>query len=140
MLTVHQLASVVAADLSPHEVEHELRRARRFAYHGQAKITMSSAPNAPSQEVSVLDLSARGLRMLYPVRLARGATFVARLPRIGQPELAVLCTVAHCQQRPNGMFTIGVEFTCVLSDAPTAEDNEETQNRIRSAILHPESD
>ena len=133
MLTVHQLASVVAADSSPEEVEHEVRRARRFVYHGQAKIALSSSPDAPLLEVTLSDLSARGFRMIYTARLARGTTFVARLPRISQPDLSVLCTVAHCQQRPNGLFTIGVEFTCVLSES--AEPSEE--ERIRSAILNP---
>jgi hypothetical protein len=137
MLTVHQLASVVAADLSPEEVGHDLRRARRFAYHGQIKIALSSAPDAPWQEVSVVDLSARGLRLVYPARLSRGTTFVARMPRIGQPDLGVLCTVAHSQQRPNGMFTCGVEFTCVLSDGPDSESAGEMQERIRAAILKP---
>src|SRR4051794_27370388 len=108
MLTVNQLASVVAADLSPEEAEHEVRRARRFAYQGQVKIAMSSSPDAEFKEVSLMDLSARGMRMIYPAKLARGTTFVARLPRMGGPELAVLCTVAHCQSRASGIFTIGV--------------------------------
>ena len=139
MLTVNQLASVVAADLSPEESKHDLRRARRFAYHGQVKIAMSSSPDAEFKEVSLMDLSARGMRMIYPAKLSRGTTFVACLPRMGGPELAVLCTVAHCQSRANGMFNVGVEFTCVLSESTPADASTETQNRIRSAILSPNS-
>lgn len=135
MLTVHQLASVVAADLSPESLNHEVRRARRFAYHGQIRISLSAAADAETQEVSVVDLSARGLRFNYPRELARGTTFVARLPRCEGPELVVLCTVAHAQARPNGMFTIGVEFTCVMSEAH--EPDAEMQERIRQAILNP---
>jgi hypothetical protein len=137
LLTVHQLASVVAADLSPEESEHDVRRARRFAYQGQVKIAMSSSPDAEFKEVSLMDLSARGMRMVYPAKLSRGTTFVARLPRIDGPELAVLCTVAHCQTRASGMFTVGVEFTCVLAEPTPADISDETQTRIRSAILSP---
>ena len=64
MLTVNQLASVVAADLSPEESEHDVRRARRFTYNGQVKIAMSSSPDAEFKEVSLMDLSARGMRMI----------------------------------------------------------------------------
>src|SRR5438046_2485715 len=117
MLTVHQLASVVAADLSPETTNHEVRRARRFAYNGQIRISLSAASGTEAEEVSVIDLSARGLRFTYTRELVRGATFVARLPRCEGPELVVLCTVAHSQSRPNGLFTIGVEFTCVMSEA-----------------------
>ena len=135
MLTVNQLASVVAADLSPEESEHDVRRARRFTYQGQVKIAMSSSPDAEFKEVSLMDLSARGMRMIYPAKLSRGTTFVARLPRMGGPELQVLCTVAHCQTRASGMFTIGVEFTCVIAEPTPQDASPETQDRIRSAIL-----
>src|SRR4051812_42053299 len=106
MLTVQQLASVVAADLSPETLSHEVRRARRFAYHGQIRISLSAAADTEIEEVSVIDLSARGLRFTYTRELIRGATFVARLPRCQGQELVVLCTVAHSQPRPNGLFTI----------------------------------
>jgi len=139
MLTVNQLASVVAADLSPEDSQHEARRARRFVYHGQVKIAMSSAPDAEWREVSLMDLSARGMRMVYPARLSRGTTFIARLPRLEGRELLVVCTVAHCQTRSSGMFTVGVEFTCVLSESLAPEDAAELEQRIRSAILSPNS-
>ena len=38
-----------------------------------------------------------------------------------------------------GMFNVGVEFTCVLSESTPADASTETQNRIRSAILSPNS-
>jgi PilZ domain-containing protein len=135
MLTVHQLASVVAADLSPESLEHDVRRARRFPYHGQIRISLDASNKAESEDVSVVDLSARGLRFVYPTRFARGATFVARLPRYGGEELVILCTVAHCQIRPNGMFTVGVEFTCVLTQSTETESSDAAQDRIRHAIL-----
>ena len=135
MLTVHQLASVVAADLTPETTHHEVRRARRFAYHGQIRISHGAESGAEAEEVSVVDLSARGLRFTYTRQLARGTTFVARLPRCEDPELVVLCTVAHAQSRPNGLFTIGVEFTCVMSEAH--EPDAEMKARISQAILSP---
>ncbi|HEY8751832.1 MAG TPA: PilZ domain-containing protein [Tepidisphaeraceae bacterium] len=136
MLTVHQLASVVAADLSPESLNHDVRRARRFAYHGQIQISFSADHAGETEEVSVIDISARGLRLIHPRRLPRGTTLVAHLPRYGSDELTVLCTVAHCQIRPNGLFTIGVEFTCVTTDSAGEPDCTE-QDRIRAAILTP---
>jgi hypothetical protein len=135
MLTVHQLASVVAADLSPESLEHDVRRARRFPYHGQIRISVDANDEAETEDVSVMDLSARGLRFVNPKRFARGATFVARLPRYGGDELVILCTVAHCQVRSNGMFTVGVEFTCVLTESTETESSDAAQDRIRDAIL-----
>jgi hypothetical protein len=136
MLTVHQLASVVAADLSPETVNNDVRRARRFAYHGQIQITMGTDPSEGTEEVSVIDISARGLRLIHPRKLTRGTTFVGRLPRYAGEDLSVLCTVAHCQVRPNGLYTIGVEFTCVMGDPHDQQDCTE-QDRIRAAILTP---
>jgi hypothetical protein len=136
MLTVHQLASIVAADLSPEGLEHDVRRARRFAYHGQIHISMSREHADETEEVSVIDLSARGLRLIHPKKFSRGTTFVARLPRYGEDTLSILCTVAHCQIRPNGLYTIGVEFSCVMND-PSAESDGLTEDRIRAAILTP---
>jgi hypothetical protein len=132
MLTAQQLAAIVAADLTPNGTDQELRRARRFAYHGQIRIQLNEAETQP-EAVSVLDISARGLRIVYPTEFPRGATFVAHLPRYQTTPLRVLCTVAHSQPRANGLFTVGVEFTCVLSEPATID--ERTQERIRRAIL-----
>jgi PilZ domain-containing protein len=132
MLTAQQLASIVAADLTPDTLGNELRRARRFQYHGQILIQFSEADSQP-EAISVLDISARGLRIVHPTEFQRGASFVAQLPRYQTTPLRVLCTVAHCQPRANGLFTVGVEFTCVLSE-PGATD-ERAQERIRRAIL-----
>jgi hypothetical protein len=132
MLTVQQLAAIVAADLAPDSTDHELRRARRFAFHGQIQIQFSEADSQP-EAVTVLDIAARGLRVVHPTELPRGATFVAQLPRYQSTPLRVLCTVAHSQPRANGLFTVGAEFTCVLSE-PGAVD-ERAQERIRRAIL-----
>jgi hypothetical protein len=132
MLTAQQLASIVAADLTPDATDNELRRARRFAYHGQIQIQFSQADSQP-EAVSVVDISARGLRIIHPTEFPRGTTFVAQLPRYQTTALKVLCTVAHSQQRANGLFTVGAEFTCVLSEP--GEIDERAQERIRRAIL-----
>jgi len=132
MLTAQQLAAIVAADLTPDAPDQELRRARRFAYHGQIQIQFSQADSQP-EAVSVLDISARGLRIIHPTEFPRGATFVAQMPRYQTTPLRVLCTAAHCQPRANGLFTIGAEFTCVLSEP--GETDERAQERIRRAIL-----
>lgn len=132
MLTAHQLAAIVAADLAPDATDHELRRARRFAYHGQIEIQFSQADSQP-EAVSVLDISARGLRIIHPSEFPRGVTFVAQMPRYQQSSLRILCTVAHSQPRANGLFTIGAEFTCVLSEP--GDVDERAQERIRRAIL-----
>jgi hypothetical protein len=131
MLTAKQLASIMAADMAPDTRGHELRRARRFPYHGEIQIRLQ---NSHLQEtVTVLDISTRGLRINCSHDLPRNATFVAVFPRFEGRELLVLCTVAHCHGHANRLFTIGAEFTCVLAE--TTPTDAKSQDRIRQAIL-----
>ena len=130
MLTAKQLASIMAADMAPDTRAHELRRARRFPYHGQIQIRLQNSEL--EEPVTVLDLSTRGLSINCPHNLCRNSTFVAIFPRFEGRELSVLCTVAHCRAHANRLFTIGAEFTCVLGDT-TADAR--SQDRIRQAIL-----
>jgi hypothetical protein len=132
MLTARQLASIMAAGASTSDIGHELRRARRFPYHGEIQIRLQNSDVLES--VSVLDISTRGLRINCSHNLARNATFVAIFPRFEGKELSVLCTVAHCRGHANRLFTIGAEFTCVLDEPAPADPK--SQDRIRQAILN----
>jgi hypothetical protein len=131
MLTAKQIASIVAADMAADATGHDLRRRRRFAYQGQIQIRLER--NDEPETVSVIDIATHGVRISYSRELQRHATFVARFPRYEGHDLSVLCTVAHCQAHANRLYTIGAEFTCVL----TADEkpSSETEDRIREALL-----
>lgn len=134
MLSAEQFASILKS-AGPDEAKPEHRQARRVPHRGDIMVTLNPGAGAPPQTVAVKDLSARGVGIVCPVEVARGGTFLAHLPRRAAGTLTVLCTVAHCQSLSDGLFAIGAEFTCVVSEpAPVAVRDAEV-DRIRQAIL-----
>jgi len=136
MLSAEQFASILKTGTQPYDAQPGMRRAPRVPHRGQVSITFNSARGELRQAVALRDLSARGIGLLYRTSLASGSTFVAHLPREAGGELAVLCTVAHCQPLPDGLFAIGAEFTCVITNSPQDMSNRGEMDRIRTAVLN----
>ena len=124
----------------PSFAEHDKRRAPR----ARLNIRVSIIPDFTGEgvgplEVEMRDFSSRGIRLLHSRSLPRGGQFVLELPQTGGDPVRILCSIVHCRQTPEGLFSIGAEFTCALragkrpeSAAPTSAGERE---RIRQSIL-----
>jgi hypothetical protein len=121
------------------------RRAHRVELSNRVTI-VPYADGQPRAGVGVelRDVSPRGLRFLHSQQLPVGAQFVLELAQAGGDPLTILCTVAHSEPTPQGPFSTGAEFTCVLpaggkpgkpAPQPSALNRLNEQDRIRHSIL-----
>ena len=86
-----------------------------------AIIPYKSGVAGESVNVWVRDISAGGLGLIHTRAMETGEEFVITLPRIDGTELPVVCSVAHCASLAPELFTIGAQFTSVLSQELPAQ-------------------
>lgn len=147
-LSAKQFAEIVAqlvadAPKSTGDGASEKRRASRVALDYRATIIpYDDGVARDGVGVEVRDFSPRGIRFLHSARFPRGTQFVLELPQQTGGPLTILCTVVHCRVTPEGPFSTGAEFTCVLRSEKSAKtpptnanDRLSEADRIRHSIL-----
>jgi hypothetical protein len=142
-LSAKQFAEVVGvlkADSTASVAGHDKRRARRVAIDNRATIIpYVDGVAGEGVGVEIRDFSPRGIRFLHSERLARGEQFVLEVPQQTGEPVCILCTVVHCRVTPEGPFSTGAEFTCVLREAKASKSSRPEprgeRDRIRNSIL-----
>ncbi len=138
-LSTDQFAAVMKSlENPPPREDAEKRRASRVVHRARVPIVIDHGTEAErTATVTVRDLSPRGIGLLHSERLPRGTPFMIRIDRKDGPAVCVLCTVAHCRLQPGGVYSVGAEFTCVLTKdhAPTAASVRDDVDRIRKSVL-----
>ncbi|MDB5174205.1 MAG: hypothetical protein JWM97_1946 [Phycisphaerales bacterium] len=108
------------------------RRAPRLEYPCRISIQYGENDTRAPEEVTLKDISARGLCFLHASELARGTKLVTHIREEGGATAAVLCTVANCRPLPDGNFAIGANFIKVLSghkgDEPVLQERTDPQD------------
>jgi hypothetical protein len=116
--------------------DHDRRRSQRVKVQTRVPLSLIDDGEARTPApIMVLDVSPRGISVLYPQRLAPGTQFTVQLAG-SLKTITLLCTVMHSRQISNGLYNVGAEFTCVVP----AKDNRKPAdgravNRIRNSIL-----
>lgn len=91
------------------------RRAERLEHPATISIQPGDAEcGAPEEQVTLKDISTRGIGFLRASELARGTRIVAHLRDDGGADAAVLCDVVNCRPLPDGGYTVGASFIKVL--------------------------
>ena len=90
------------------------RRASRLSV--DAECTVIVGDSTEGTVAHIVDISPRGICLLYPTPLQGGGQFVIHLPREDAAPMPMLCTVVHCRRSDN-IYRIGAEFTCVLNES-----------------------
>jgi len=114
------------------------RRSARMELQAQVPISVICDDQcSTTQIVELRDFSARGIAILYPSELKLGQQFIVELRRLKGRAASLLCTVMHARTLPDGRFSIGAEFTCVLQGAPAMKGSENTgeMSRIQKSML-----
>jgi hypothetical protein len=115
---------------------HERRRSQRVKV--QTRLPLSIIHNGDARmpaPIMVLDVSPRGISVLYPQRLAPGTQFTVQLAGTVK-TITLLCTVMHSRQISNGLYNVGAEFTCVVpAKGGRKPADGRAVNRIRNSIL-----
>jgi hypothetical protein len=99
-----------------------------------------ATPGAPAAiVVMVKNLSSRGLALVADREMVAGSQFMFRLARKDETNgvpVDLLCTVVHCEEVADEVYSIGAEFTCIVGDGieNKAGGGDEAQ-RIRTTIL-----
>lgn len=114
--------------------EEDHRRATRVSRQVQITIVeiAKGVPQAPTT-VRVKNLSSRGLGFVRDRAMATGSQFLVHITRELLTPIELLCTVVHCRQLSNEIYSVGAEFTCVTPGA--RQSNPDEMERIRKAIL-----
>jgi hypothetical protein len=111
------------------------RRAARVTRQAQLSIVpIRNGRPGTALTVRVKDLSSRGVGFVHDKRMKAASQFLLRMTREELPPIEILCTVVHCAQVSNEIWSIGAEFTCVAPDAATPSDAIEME-RIRHSML-----
>jgi hypothetical protein len=127
---VHSLGMATSADGPEGQ-----RRAARVSRQAQLSIaTIKNGRPETATTVRVKDLSSRGIGFIHDRRLKESSQFVMRMTREELPPIEILCTVVHCAQVSNEIWSVGAEFTCVAPVAATPDDAIERE-RIRHLML-----
>ena len=150
-LSAELFQQIVAAigEPQPGERPEELRRARRVSHRCSLDITLlpdehdanktgDAARPRGHMRMAMRNLSSRGVSLLSRERLSPGRQFVLSLPHQSGHTTQLLCTIMHSTPLPNGLHTIGAEFTCVLNAPPTAPDpiaGQAERERIRARMM-----
>jgi hypothetical protein len=116
------------------------RRAHRVRLNNRVTIVPDiTGEGAHAVGVELRDFSPRGFRFLYSRALPAGGQFVLELPQAAGERVCMLCSVVHSQQTPEGPFSIGAEFTCVLRSRKRPKSaspaSAKERDRIRKSIL-----
>jgi hypothetical protein len=109
------------------------------AANGAAGNGGTERPAAAGIVVMVKNLSSRGMALVTDREMVTGSQFMFRLARkdeVNGVPVDLLCTVVHCDEVADEVFSIGAEFTCIVGDGISnkAGGGDEAQ-RIRSTIL-----
>jgi len=127
---VHSLGMSAAADGPEGH-----RRAARVSRQAQLSIVpIKNGRPGTGMTVRVKDLSSRGIGFVHDKRMKQASQFLLRMTREELPPIEILCTVVHCAQLSNEIWSIGAEFTCVAPVAATPDDATEME-RIRHSML-----
>jgi hypothetical protein len=72
-----------------------------------------------THQVTIRDMSARGVSFLHDCNWKRGEQFVIQIE--GAPSaIFILCMVAHSREAGKDLYRLGAEFVCVLDRDPHA--------------------
>ena len=140
-LSAEQFADLAASfpGYAAPEGKHERRRAARLELcaHVAIRFLHDNVIALPTP-VAINNFSPRGLGLLHQKQLDPGMQFVTELPRKSGGTISFLCTVMHNRKVSEGLYQIGVEFTCTLRQpvvaAPVEQIASELQ-RIRTSVL-----
>ena len=159
-LTAEQFAEIVGHlnGVASPDSSKDKRRATRIERRTRITITPVAAANSPNGSgggvagnggteraaaagvvVMVKNLSSRGMALVTDREMVTGSQFMFRLARKDETNgvpVDLLCTVVHCDEVADEVFSIGAEFTCIVGDGiqNKAGGGDEAQ-RIRSTIL-----
>jgi hypothetical protein len=141
-LTAEQFAEIVGHlnGIASPDSAKDKRRATRI--ERRTRITISPVPGSGCAQtpspmvVMVKNLSSRGLALTADREVPPGAQFMFRLAREDgrQAPVEILCTSVHCREVTDGVFSVGAEFTCIVTQPTQPQDAGET-SRIRSSML-----
>lgn len=139
-LSAEQYSTVIQSIEGYDPAGKDKRRAPRVVHRCRVPIVLDHGNEAErTVQITVRDLSPRGIGMLHNERIARGTPFIIQIERLGKAKVVILCTVAHCKSQGKDLFAIGAEFTCVLGGSdraqPTAASATEDIARIRRSML-----
>ena len=143
-LSAKQFAEILSglgdAVRDPSFVGSDKRRAHRVQVNNWVTIIADiTGEHAQAVGVELRDISSRGICFLHARTLPAGGQFVLELPQPTGEPVRILCSVVHARQTPDGPFSIGAEFTCVLRDGKrpraAASVSASDRERIRQSIL-----
>jgi hypothetical protein len=131
VLSAEQLAGILNLTLT-RVGGADSRRAPRVECSGRVRVRLG--PEGAAFDAEVKDLSVRGIGIIFPRRLERGASFVTHQGRLVGPGVEVLCVAAHCREVSQGRYLIGAEFAGVIEPSPQPATELEAA-RVRRALL-----
>ena len=122
--------------LRPAFRKEDLRQTTRVPVQSSATILRVGDGGWGKQSVVVRDLSLGGVGLLSPRSMNVGDKFVLLLLREKENPAGVACTVRHCRQVDDGLFSIGGQFVSLLVEGAESGSGEQAQvDRIRRTLL-----
>src|SRR5215212_9567007 len=125
-LTAEQFAEIVGhlSGLAGPDSTRDKRRATRIERRTRVTIspvaggagTATASVETP-MVVMVKNISYRGMALVADREMKPGSQFMLRLAREDANKGApvdLLCTVVHCDEVSDGVFSTGAEFTCIV--------------------------
>jgi hypothetical protein len=131
-LTAEQFAEIVGHlnGIASPDSSKDKRRATRIERRtriaispiGSGGAAPAEAAGAPVKPVVVMvkNLSSRGMAMVADREMKVASQFMLKLAREDARSGAaveLLCTVVHCEEVSDGVFSVGAEFTCIVGQA-----------------------
>ena len=89
----------------------EKRSAPRVGLRVGVDLYLESDAGERGVGVTVRDISAAGISLVYREPIPRGTMFAMRLPRRDGKIMGLCCTVKHCRKVADRLYAIGAEFT-----------------------------
>jgi len=141
-LSAETFERIVASVRTDQSVRDERRSSTRVGVRAIVTIYLirDNDNGLDAAQVTVRDISAGGIGLMYNSMLRVGRRFLIRLPRVDDQPLPLVCVVRQCRAVSPGVHIIGAEF---LKPAPAVEKTKvdvapsvQEQDRIRDAILN----
>ena len=112
----------------------EVRRAPRVKIQLPVELTPCGRPDAERIASRIVDISARGAKLLHPRPLEPGEQVLLHIPEQHRGEVSILCNVCNCHETSARKYNVGIEFIGPAA-VPNPNSIEEETRRIRASIL-----
>ena len=111
MVLSKQLLDQVAHLKTDARGEGEKRERPRVGVRVGAEVYVEGEEGEREVGVTVRDISATGISLVYREAIPRGTVFAMRLPRKDGRVVGVCCVVKHCRRVADRVYSFGAEFT-----------------------------